>query len=531
MKSLQLRLLALVMAVILLLTGCSVELPGYMQLLLSSYIPTHFSDMEYTRPDVQEVLDMVDVCIADAQEDDFDTLVANVMECMVLYQEFITNYSLVQIRYSQDVTDIYWTEEYNFCMDNSSEISAAIDQMLYALADSPHREALEADEYFGEGYFDDYEGESIWDETFTAQMDREAELLTVYYDLSAKATEEGMAAYERELCQVLVDLVLLRQEMAAYTGFESFHDFAYEYYYYRDYTPQQERDYLAQVRQELVPLYRDTLIYGDVYATTYRVDEEETFEYVQTMAQSMDGIVWEAFQQMEKYGLYDISYGENKYDASFEVYLPMYSEPFVFLNPTQTNYDMLTFAHEFGHFCNDYASYGAGASIDVKEIFSQSMEYLSLFYAPSDEDLELLQMVGSLSVYVEQSFYADFEMRLYNMDPEELNVDSVFALFETVCQDYCLDLLGLGGSYLVRVPHFYIAPCYIFSYVVSNDAAMQIYQLELQEGGAGLQKLTDNLAPAETTFLAFLESAELESPFQDGRIREVAQTLRETLAD
>ena len=58
---------------------------------------------------------------------------------------------------------------------------------------------------------------------------------------------------------------------------------------------------------------------------------------------------------------------------------------------------------------------------------------------------------------------------------------------------------------------------------------MQIYQLEQQESGAGLQKLTENLAPVEITFLAFLESAGLESPFRDGRIREVAKTLEEIL--
>ena len=323
MRSVKLRFLALLMALILLLTGCSMELPGYMQLLLSSYVSTHFSDMKYTRPDAQVVLDAVDVCMEDAQGDDFKTLITNVTNCMVEYQSFLTNYNLAQIYYSCDMTDIYWTDEYNYCMDNSSAVSAAMDQLLYALADSSHREALEADEYFGEGYFDDYEGDSIWDETFTGLMDREADLLTVYYDLSAQATVDGPWNYADDLCQVLVDLVLLRQEMADYTGYDSFHDFAYDYYYMRDYAPEQEEAYLAQVRQELVPLYREILVNGNLNIQLREASEEDTFAYVQTMAESMGGIVQEAFQEMDEYGLYDISYGENKYDASFEVYLPL----------------------------------------------------------------------------------------------------------------------------------------------------------------------------------------------------------------
>ena len=40
-------------------------------------------------------------------------------------------------------------------------MDAALDQMLYGLADCNIKEELEAEEYFGEGFFDDFEGESI----------------------------------------------------------------------------------------------------------------------------------------------------------------------------------------------------------------------------------------------------------------------------------------------------------------------------------------------------------------------------------
>ena len=529
----KIRFLAAVLALILLLTGCSVETPAFLKMLVASYVPTHFDDMEYTRPDVEALLDSVDTCESAADAEHFTELALAVTNCLMLYNEYLTNYQLANIHYYNDMTDIYWSDEYNFCLDYNSEISAAVDQMLYVLADSPHREALESDALFGEGYFDDYDGESLWDETFTGLMDQENLLMTDYYDLSAQAAEvedaEFRTVYAPLIGEVLVKLVVLRQEIAAYAGYDSYHAFAYDFYYMRDYTPQQEVAYLEQVQQELVPIYRNLYTRGAPDISIYSRRERETFDYVASMAENMGGTVLEAFELMEEYGLYNIEESENKYDASFETYLNLYSEPYVFVNPSMSDYDFLTFAHEFGHFCNDYASYGTGASVDVAEIFSQGMEYLSLFYAETDNPLNSLQMLSSLCVFVEQSAYADFEMRLYSMNPEDLNTNVLFSLYEEVGKDYGLDGWGLEGWQLVTIPHFYIAPCYVFSYVISNDAAMQLYQLELAESGAGLAKYQENLYPEEITFLAFLESAALESPFSEGRISDVAATFREVL--
>ena len=67
---------------------------------------------------------------------------------------------------------------------------------------------------------------------------------------------------------------------------------------------------------------------------------------------------------------------------------------------------------------------------------------------------------------------------------------------------------------------------YVFSYIISNDAAMQIYQLELESPGAGLDCYLDNLDNEEGYFLAFLESAGLESPFTGGYVDDLARTFQ-----
>ena len=73
--------------------------------------------------------------------------------------------------------------------------------------------------------------------------------------------------------------------------------------------------------------------------------------------------------------------------------------------------------------------------------------------------------------------------------------------------------MGYDPGEFVSVTHFYTNPMYVISYVVSNDAAMQLYILEQDNLGTGLRRLEEQLDTEESDFLAFLESADLESPF------------------
>lgn len=528
MKRVKMRFVALVLVLCMLLSGC--ELSAYVRGIFAQFIPVSFSQMEYTRPDLDALNEALEAVMACVDQPSFRKLERALMKYSLLFREFSTNYALANIYYCKDMTDLYWSEEYNICLEMTADAEAGLDQLMYALAESEHREKLETEEYYGEGYFDDYEGESLWDDTFTELMNKESEILAQYYTLSAEGIalddETYYNSYVPEMCEIYTRLVALRQEIATYAGYESYPNFAYDFYYSRDYTPAQERAYLAEVRAELVPIYRDLLTYGVSGLAVYERTEAETYAYVEQMAQAMGGTVLEAFELMADAELYDITYSENKYNSSFEVYLSAYSEPYILLNPQGTDNDALTFAHEFGHFCNDYASYGSGVSVDVAEVFSQGMEYLSLFYAEQSDSITKLKMVDSLCVYVEQSAYADFEQRVYALKGDEITSENIIDAFASVIEDYGFDLFGMDVSRYIEVPHFFTNPCYIFSYVVSNDAAMQFYQMEAQTAGDGLAHYTAQLDTLEYEFLAFIETADLESPFADGRLESVRDTFR-----
>jgi oligoendopeptidase F len=243
------------------------------------------------------------------------------------------------------------------------------------------------------------------------------------------------------------------------------------------------------------------------------------------MAINVGGQIERALELMSKNDLYDISDSKNKYNSSFEVYFYDYDQPYVFLSPTGTELDHLSFAHEFGHFCNDYVSGGSVAGIDTAEVFSQGMEYLSLIYSDPSQELKLHKLADSLCVFVEQAAYASFEQQVYCLRGEELTLENVIALYEKTGTAYGFDSWQWDSRDFVAVTHFYTSPMYIISYVVSNDAAMQLYQLERENPGSGLAVLEANLATDERYLRAFLETAGLESPFAEGRLKTVRETF------
>jgi len=527
------RLLCLILALcVVFLCGCegAQDLLQYME---RDIVP--YRQMNYVRPDVSRVDRLLEDARTASESGNLDEVLDAIYTFNKFYDSFYTAYSLADIRYCADLTDLYWEDEYNFCTANSAAVDAALEELYYVLAESACREELEGEDYFGAGFFESYDGENNWDASFTALLEQEAELQNRYYDLSTQSldyefgTEIYYAECGEEMAELLVELIRLRREIAAYWGYDDYVSFANVFYYYRDYTTAQMEDYLQQIQLELVDLYRrvcesDNWDQGRIYCA-----EKGTFSYVKETARAMGGRVWQAFRLLEQGGLYDISYGENKYNSSFEVYLSTYQEPFIFMNPALTQWDKLTFAHEFGHFCNDDASWGSFAGTDVAEVFSQGMEYLSLCYGDHEQDLTWLKLADGVCLTVEQAAFADFEMQMYELGDSNLNPEGLRRLYRQVALSYGFDDESLVDWEFVTINHYYTNPMYIISYVVSNDAALQLYQMELAESGAGLKCFEENLDTEAQYFLEFLESAGLRSPFDPGRLQSVRQTLEAAL--
>lgn len=527
MKRISFLVIVIALAACLLLSGCT-------GLLLSMFggelVP--YEQMEYTRPGMphlQQVLD--ESCAVALESSDIKAVENAIWNYYDVYDDFYTNYNLAMISYFRELNDTYWKGEYAYCAENSAQVDAGLDRLYRCLAKSPIRDTLETDAYFGENYFDSFEGESIYDEYLTRLLSQEASLVSEYQTIwgqSADAeyySEAFFTDYGTRMAAVFLDLVQLRQEIAAYVGYDSYPEFAYDFYYGRDYSVQQATSYLADIRAELSPLYRQ-MDSSDFQIANIPATESATFQYVQSMASNMGGTINSAFSAMNRANVYDITYSPNKYATSFEVYLSSYSTPYIFLSPSGTNYDKLSFTHEFGHFCTDYVMPGGSLQgIDVAEFFSQGMEYLSLFYADGGTEMENLRLALCLTTYVEQAAYASFEHQVYQLTGEDLTVEGIQNLYQSICTGYGFDESVWDSRDYVCVPHFYEQPLYVISYVLSNDAAFQLYEMEQAEKGTGLRCYEENLASSQYQLLGFLSEAGLTSPFETGRLSQVKQAL------
>ena len=531
------KLVALLLSLTMLLSGCN-----YLESFQNRYDPVSgqviisYDDMKYVRPDMEEIrLSFQDACDVISRSSLVSEVVDAIYRFYDSYDLFFTYYNMAYIEYCCNIADTYWEEEYNFCLSNSTTVESYLEQLYQKVAKSNFKTALETDEYFGAGFFDMYQGDTMIDQGYLNLAEKENKLLEQYYDVVEASyqveyySEEYFSKYGTQMLDIYIELIKVRQELANYVGYNSYLDFAYDNYYYRDYTPNQVKIYLDAIMKQLSDDYARVCDSNIWALNSSYCSEADTIQYLKEVADTMGGNFQSAFHLLEEGKMYNISYDENKYDISFETYLWSYTQPYIFMSPHLDQGDKLTFAHEFGHFLNDYVCYGSYVGTDVAEIHSQAFEYLSLCYASEVGNLTKYKMATSLCTYVETGAYALFEHKVYDLKPEELTPEKVLEIYEEIGKSSGFDERDWDRREIVCVPHIFTYPLYMISYVVSNDLAMQFYQIELEETGRGLTLYSDCIYSQDSYILDFVEAYGLESPFDAGRLDAVEDTFESIL--
>lgn len=524
-----------------------------------------FSEMEYVRPDVESLYADFDALTERATSGkDAEALLHDYYELYERYTSFYSMDTLANIRYSLNTTDTYYKEEYDFCEEETPILEEKLEALNKAFAASPSRDDLE-ELYFGEDYFESIDDYEVYTNPEFLRLSQEEEaLMREYRDLTAdiqveyngvtKPLEEWLeskdyleyigalkayyAQYNAAVGDVFVRLVKVRRQLAAALDFDSYAEYSYDIVYGRDYTPEQGRAFIEGIHEHLAPVLNQAESdqpLGESYGT---VSEQDVMEMVQSAAQQLGGAVWDAFRFMRAYELCDIGRSDSKIDASFQSYIYDYEAPFVLVNAQGSGEDYTTFAHEFGHFTESYYNYSAAEDLETAETFSQSMEFLALKYAETLSDREkknLLRakLLNSLQTFVYQAAYADFEDRVYALDPEEITVGKINALYRQCCMDYGVYEESFDFYYSqawIDVIHFFEAPYYIISYCVSAETALQVYRLEAAGEGEGVKayfRLLDR--DYEAGVQQVMEDAELENPFRDEVLQQTAAFFKKEL--
>ena len=525
-----------------------------------------FSDIEYVSPDSEPIIKGYEALqtTVEAGTATADEIIAAYEEVFEEHLFFDTMHTLSYIRYSLDLSDTYYDEEYNRCEELSPLINQAQEKCYVAMSESPLRKELE-ESYFGEDFFLFYDKNRVYSkDSVVALMQKESELEAQYMALQDNPTvlwkgeetsldellTEYTLSYDDYLqvynlyyskyaplsADLFAQLIRVRKEIAKELGYDSYADFAYSYLYERDYTPEQVSAYCDDIADEMPSLlFTAYLTQMDTYNDIETVQCVALFEEV---VESFGGVIKTAYEFMVDYELWDISVSSSKLPGSYMTYLNSYEMPFVYVSPNGSMDDLMTLCHEFGHFVDGYVNCGGFSGVDCAEVFSQGLEFLALSRADLNpalrSSLTASKAADSVMVFLSQACYAEFEARAYDLPDEELTVEGLNRLYEKVNKKYGISMLYTGMEELlapgwIDIQHFFIAPYYVISYCVSNDTALQIYQRELQEGD-GLDLYYDMLCqPRDSSLLELTGETGLVSPFDPGRIEELADFLDDQL--
>ena len=558
------NVLALLLAV-LLLAGCGAESRDQGGALGEDQV---FDEIEYQRPELSEMEQAVAelqaclgrLCLPGTLED-------RIEDCYDCYYHFETMLSLADIRNCQDLTDPFYSAEYAWCLENLPRIQQLVEEMYSSCATSIYAPILER-LFFWEGFTELYgSGERARQPEEIYELYRqENQLINQYRSIIADpyiqldgelvSLEEYMAAtadveefyramdayyqqYNPQLGDIYVQLVQLRREQARLLGYDSYEQMQYQLSYERDYSPEQAAVYLENIKEYLGPAYLELMSSRPYEQISWEyMSPEELLDIMSAAAGNMGADIMESFEFMDRHRLCDIQQRPYKAAISFQTYLSDYEAPFLFLSPYGDQGDLLSFAHEFGHFTDAYINCNAYETTDLAECFSQSMEFLLLFYLEGSmeeeaiEELRYYKAVDTMEMYIGQAAVSEFESRAFRLPGEELSTEKLNSLYLEICADYgmcdgSVEELGLGW---IDVTHLFESPFYVISYPVTNDVAMQLYALEQDSPGSGLEKFSAMLPRVYEGLLPSLEEAGLDSPFEPGRLEEVLSCLEPALS-
>ncbi len=526
-----------------------------------------FRDMHYARPDIDKLgadVEAVENALKNgASLKDVEDLLRVSLDG---YDEFATMYHLANIYNCKDLRDEYYAAEYEWISTAEADVSDMFDELYYACAGSEYGKELEKD-FFWEGFCEEYADpdDSYYTDETVALMQRESELVSRYRELVADPTvtykgeersvfelldeltgfsyllvlRQYYEKYNEPLAEVYIELMRVRAEMAREMGFSGAEEMEYVFYFERDYKPEEAEVFVREIKEQLVPIYRWARESGVLYRASYAsLSSDALYAGMKKIAASIGRECDDAFSFMSRYGLYDIEPSVYKADTSFQTYLPSYDAPFIFLNPVGTTKDLMTFVHEFGHYTDSYANLGAGETIDVAEVFSQALEFLSLSHMDGvlpDSEVDALRegaMADALTTFIQQAALADFEHKVHATDPDELTAQKLNELALQVSKDFGFCEDGFEEYYQffwMDITHLFEYPFYVISYPVSLDVALQIYALELQQPGSGLEKYFEILPRDYDSFLATVTNGGLKSPFAEGSTATVADVIGRTL--
>ena len=383
-----------------------------------------------------------------------------------------------------------------------------------------------------------------------------------------EATEAKWGFYkdhQEEVERIFDQLVKVRHKIAQQLGYKNFVELGYIRMLRSDYDAAMVSNFRQQIQDYIVPislkLYKrqqnrlglDSLKYYDEDLLFLSGNPQPKgnpawiIEQAQQMYSELSPETQSFFDYMQQKGLLDLTTRPGKAPGGYCTYIDDYKSPFIFSNFNGTSGDIDVLTHEAGHAFQVYSSRELGITeytwptYEACEIHSMSMEFftwpwMSSFFKEEVDKYKFGHLSKALYFLPYGVAVDEFQHFVYEnpeASPKERNkawreIERKY-LPQRDYEGY--DFLEEGG-YWQRQSHIFNNPFYYIDYTLAQICAFQFWKKDQEDHkNAWTDYLRLCQAGGSQSFLPLVKLAKLRSPFDDGCVASVVDTISNWLED
>lgn len=532
------------------------------------------SNIVYVRPNPEELMHKTELLTKEIGEKsvEYNRIIESILSIDKEYSSFSTMLTYAMLKNSADSADSFYAAEYEYLRTASPSLTRAIEDLFVAAANSEFAEKLEED-IFWNGFVEDYADGTIYNDELVAILENEAELESNYFSLStstvlityggktdtydniltalkekyaegsvelAKATEKCEKLYDealkKESTNIYIELVKVRRTLADTLGYDSYAQYAYDILGH-GYTEAEMSGLITDISKYAIPVYSalSAKAFGGYFKThkSPALDKGRCINNIYKALNKADPFISEVYAYMLNCGLYDVeSKKQNRLPGAFTTYLYDLRSPYLFATTDGDVGDYLTLTHEFGHFYDYYVNDTSVASLDLMEVSSTGLELLLLSYIGDSitegeyKYLYYSEMRAILEMLIFQAYYAKLESMIYALPYGEITKEKLDILTVEAAEYMHLNPEYFNSIDSILIYHLIMEPFYVQSYCTSTISSLDIFFIECDEPGAGVNAyitLIDRQGGDD--FITELGRADLPSPMRKNAVKELVDEI------
>lgn len=371
--------------------------------------------------------------------------------------------------------------------------------------------------------------------------------------------EKNSEAFE----QIYDQQVKVRHEIAQKLGYKNFIELGYARMLRSDYNAEMVANFRQQILEHVVPIA--TKLYErqqsrlgleklEYYDTGFRFasgnpkpqgSPDWILNHASKMYADLSAETKEFFDFMRDNELMDLVNKEGKSTGGYCSFIGKYKAPYIFSNFNGTSGDIDVLTHEAGHAFQVYSSRNIGLdeynwpTYEACEIHSMSMEFftypwMELFFEHETDKYKFAHLASAIKFLPYGVAVDEFQHFVYEnptVTPKERNeawrrIEKKYLPHINYGENMFLE----NGGFWQKQSHIFSSPFYYIDYTLAQVCAFQFWKKDQENHTTAWNdyvKLCQ--AGGSQSFLDLVKLANLMSPFQDGCVQSVIETIKSWL--